>query len=85
MPQAHDYCKFLMVAASQDDQFYIGRANVTGIVNTMGNYLFEPEVQKKKHSLFLFQCESLHMAMPLTLPKYSTHNETISKLKVQMD
>ena len=32
-----------MVAASQDDESYIGRANVTGIVNTMGNYLFEPD------------------------------------------
>ena len=70
-----------MVAASQDDHFYIGRANVTGIVNTMGNYLFEPVETSKAHSLFLFQCESLHMAMPLTLPKYSTHNETIARLK----
>jgi hypothetical protein len=31
------------MAASQDDTFYIGRANVTSIINTMGNYLFENE------------------------------------------
>lgn len=86
MPNSTDYSKFLMVAASQDDDFYIGRANVTGIVNIMGNYLFEPETnQKIQNSLFLYQCESLHMSTPLTLPKYNVNNETISKLKIQIE
>ena len=42
-PKNVDHSKFLMVAASKKDNFYIGRSNVTHIINMMGNYLFEDE------------------------------------------
>ena len=89
LPNCQNYANFLIASADQNDSLLVElKAWSGGIVNTMGNYLFDSYSDKKKKNLsspFLYAIENLYLSTPLGLPSHRINNETIGKIRFQKE
>lgn len=89
LPNCQNYANFLIASADQNDNMLVELKGWSGgIVNSMGNYLFDVYTDNKKKKIsspLIFNIENFFLSTDLGFPCHRINNETIGKIRYQME